>query len=141
MKLTDEQVEAAAKAAWESDLDFRRARGVLPSWDRLNDTSKDDGKRAARAAAPHIQIPWEPPTIDDVCAVNRATLVSPAGIPLTTYEIISAFIEIRNAALTPKPVDPRIVIVEELLMTDVYADRKERARKIVEALDGAKKCE
>lgn len=133
MKLTDEQVEVAAKAmveAWDKSNPGRRTEAtVSPVWSSLL-------KDYARAAAPHLQMPWELPTeIEAVkCRTGYINLVD-------LRDSLANFVGIRNAALTPEPVDPRIAIIEEALRNDLYIDRKECARRVISALDGAKKYE
>lgn len=137
-ELTDEQVDRAAKAHFDC--------GAIPSWDGASEQTKDAWRKSIRAAAPFLQLPWEPPTFEDI---NEATYqygkLSRSGYdtkdnpPPNTYAMTSAlqeFVRRRNAALMPKP-DPRLHKVI-CAMSGFTSDRKLEdtiAKQILAALD------
>ena len=62
MKLTDEQIEKAAQALYES---LYESYEYLP-WAALSETIKDRYRKAARAVAPFLQVPWDEPTEEEM---------------------------------------------------------------------------
>lgn len=99
LKLTDEQIEAAAKAMYEST-----PCGI--QWESL---PKHEWIHAARAAAPFLQAPWDMPSSDEHMAFIRDTNETqiPGGVRFNFSGALKLFISRRNASLLPKPVDPR----------------------------------
>jgi hypothetical protein len=95
-----------------------------------------------RAAAPYLQFPWENVTDQEISMIAEAQARDPFGVQCA----VVAFVNMRNAALLPKPVDPRRKKIAEILMepvsplvlanfrteAEVYADR------ILAALDEVK---
>jgi hypothetical protein len=100
MKLTDEQIEAAAKAAWLGR--FLTPHGVA-DFDTVSPDMQSGWRRAMRAAAPFLQMPWEMPTQSECELIGRAQDVA----EVTVHYAVSSFINMRNASLFPKLVDPR----------------------------------
>lgn len=104
--------------------------------------------RALRAAAPHLQLPWESPTTAEIdrfygqlsnydgTRVDRETL----------KRTLQYFIAQRNCDLQPKPVDPRREKVIKILETPLgptvlgvfHEEAKEYADRILAALDEVK---
>lgn len=126
LKLTDEQIEAAAKA-------MRESHDVI-------DGRTDFYGSMARAAAPFLQAPWEMPIGQEVhllCdAVARKVSSSNGGIHPET--LLREFVSRRNAALLPKPVDPsrERIIVALLYGTDgARAIAEKLVDRILAALD------
>jgi hypothetical protein len=103
MELTQEQIETAAKT-FENNFKMRFV------------TSISDFHAAIRAIAPLLQLPWELPTSSEVDAVMLTPL---ANEPWTQREKIinwmRRFVADRNAALAPKPADPRREKVERAI--------------------------
>lgn len=103
-KLTDEQIEAAAKAMFD---DFRNNHIAvmgdtgIPGWLDVHGFSKDKYKQFARAAAPFLQMPWDVPSEREIA--NRPNECSYTS----ARAILRSFVHNRNAKLIPKPVDPR----------------------------------
>jgi hypothetical protein len=106
VKLANEQIEAAAKAMRKADhcpIDIGHYRIT------------------ACAAAPFLQMPWEMPTYEELEMFKD---FKSAGSAL--FE----FVRRRNAALLPKPVDPRRQRIIDALAGDVVT-----ADRILVALD------
>ena len=76
----------------------------------------DARREGLRAAAPFLQIPWEPPTKEEAKSFheNYYTFAS-TSIP-STLHALRRFIANRNAALLPKPVDPRFEKIRSALV-------------------------
>ena len=94
-KLTEEQIEAAAKAAYNARVNDP------DGWSNLGTsqtTAKDYWRKAVTAAAPFLQFPLEPPTDEEGA---RALPCS-----LNTRSTLEDFVNRRNAARLPKT-DPR----------------------------------
>lgn len=108
-RLTDEQIEAAAKAIFLAPTEGNENTS---SWnfDTLPFAAKDRYRIIARAAAPFLQMPWEIPTSEEM--VDGIRNGSVGG----TSEALIQFIKRRNAALLPKPVDPRRAKILAALM-------------------------
>jgi hypothetical protein len=113
LKLTEEQIELAANA-------MRDNWQVRFSW-----------KMLAEIAAPYLQAPWDPPTAEENHRAGELHRVI-GKIPLAD------FVSRRNAALLPKPVDPRREKIAAVILP-TYMDQ-EKAESIVDrviaALDG-----
>lgn len=76
-----------------------------------------DRKHVLRTVAPFLQLPWDEPTESESSFIHSTDL----GLRLTSsfdehkHHIISDFVRRRNAALTPKTVDPRREKIELVL--------------------------
>jgi hypothetical protein len=86
------------------------------------------------AAAPFLQLPWDDPTHDEIVDGTKRILM---GMPCK--EVLQRFVRNRNAALLPKPVDPRRERVATLLRK-LHMDQRgwspgEIADRILEAID------
>lgn len=73
MQLTDEQIEAAAKAMYEASMsvfDLPRDTGgchhTLATWKQVPGHAKERFRHQVRAAAPFLQMPWEMPTMQEL---------------------------------------------------------------------------
>jgi hypothetical protein len=89
MKLTEEKIELAAKAAYE--------RGGF-QWSQANREVQQGYRHLVLVAAPFLQMPLELPTNGEVEKADRTR---------STIDALTNFVRDRNAALAPKPVDPR----------------------------------
>lgn len=86
-----------------------------------------------------LQLPWDDVTEDEICefGANSRDAKLPAcnaGVALA----ISNFVRRRNAALLPKPVDPRrIVLLKKLIKFNVRDEQEldEEVTEILTALD------
>ena len=96
-KLTNEQIEAAAKAASDH---------TGYHWDAALEGSRQVWRKAVTAAAPFLQFPLEPPTDEEVA---RALPCS-----LNTRSTLEDFVTRRNEARLSKP-DPRREVVKSRL--------------------------
>lgn len=110
-KLTDEQVEQAAKAmftAWYSKTPLNMDWG---------DANKPMWIAAAHAAAPFLQLPWDEPTREEFSSIHDSSicLYGDGKLCRAVSDALRQFILIRNAAMISKPVDPRIQAVEGVL--------------------------
>lgn len=130
LNLTYEQVEKAVEA-------YYKAGPTGPSWETLPSPTKYRIGEQLRAAAPFLQAPWEMPTEKDMVAfvggVVRKEL--PGGEHFDWTPALTQFVACRNAALLPRPVDPRRERIINALSVgcgnvDLTADR------ILAALDG-----
>ena len=115
MKVTDEQIEAAAKAMQLVDVELEDRSNY--GWEDLDPINKDTYRDYARAAAPFLQMAWDEPTESEVSAAFTRQFM-----PLDAYTSmrsgISKFVANRNAALQPKPVDPRREAVIQVLRAE-----------------------
>lgn len=137
VELTDEQVDRAAKEFWLS-----------PKWGygTPGEGVGENAKVGLRAAAPFLQLPWDEPTEDEAHVIHSTNL----GLGLTSsfdrnvFEVLCRFVRRRNAALLPKPVDPRREAVMNVLrqsvgVVDSYSNGPECvADRILDAIDGIK---
>ena len=96
IKLTDEQVRKAS-------MEFSRVTSTGPFPNLFP---------GLRAAAPHLQAKWKPPTNEEIMYV-RNLVGSITGVE--TAQVISDFVNLRNENLLPKPVDPAVLIVSKML--------------------------
>jgi hypothetical protein len=102
MQLTDEQIEAAAKAAHEAN------RGTLTLCGELTNAWIEDIKRMLRAAAPFLQMPLDQPSDGEMRDVYSNIHDRFSGIDVYVVQCaVNAFVECRNASIISKPVDPR----------------------------------
>ena len=102
-ELSKQQIEQAAKAMHE-------ARTVsIHFWEHVFASDKERYRKAACAAAPYLQLPWDEPTYQEVVYANtKGGISSYLLVPTDAAEtLITRFVNLRNAALQPKPVDPR----------------------------------
>jgi hypothetical protein len=99
--LTQEQIERVAQAIRES--------AYPGSWDKIGDNEKPIYLRAAHAAIRVAQLPWEPPTEAELQRfAHEYRNLNGAECDQTAARVaLGAAFERRNAALQPKPVDPR----------------------------------
>lgn len=127
--LTDEQIEAAAKAMLERD--------ACP-------IGIEHYRMLARAAARFLQMPWEMPTPEEVRQYERPRLDEPAKLRMGNdclpsfrlrHEALCEFIKYRNASLVPKPVDSRREKLMKMLYSDFTMDFQELTERILAALD------
>lgn len=114
MKLTDEQIEAAAKEAFRTNVmprDYSRY-----GWNDLDEMERKAYRDEVIAAAPFLQFPWEMPTEEEVEVadrhINHAFQARNADGQAIAYcfgpsSTLARFVWTRNKALLPKPVDPR----------------------------------
>lgn len=127
--LTDEQIEAAAKAMLERD--------ACP-------IGIEHYRMLARAAARFLQMPWEMPTPEEVRQYERPRLDEPAKLRMGNdclpsfrlrHEALCEFIKYRNASLIPKPVDPRREKLKRVLIADHARSHEDFVDAILASLD------
>ena len=94
LKLTDEQLEQAFNAAWEA--------GEYTTEEVTEERIRENFRTVIRAAAPYLQAPWEPPTVEEE-DISYNLWQTPS---VSCKMLLADFINRRNAALLPKPVDP-----------------------------------
>lgn len=109
MEPTKEQIEAAAKAAYESESkrlsNHQHFRG---GWDALMEGTRGNYCNYMRVAAPLLQMPWSDPT------PKECDDIRPGNVDF--YRAVRSFVKSRNAALLPKPTDPRREKIIDALM-------------------------
>jgi hypothetical protein len=90
----------------------------------------------ADAIIPLAQLPWEPPMAGEINAIFDTMQAADAS----TFGVVCAFVRRRNAAIQPKPVDPRREALIGFLKTDSWKDMRwtELADRILAAIDAAK---
>jgi hypothetical protein len=111
MTLTDERIEAAAKAmgnAINEQVSIHRRMIIRTPHGCDIETTR----AGLRAAAPFLQMPWEMPT-DKECRELHALTDNEVG------HALRQFVCDRNAALIPKPADPRREKVKTALIGEV----------------------
>jgi hypothetical protein len=124
IELSKEQIEAAIKTGARR-LPHRKQYGELSATERTRLCGD------VIAIAPYLQAKWEMPTEEEVESLFRLLdIPSISGRREYAHRLIRAFIERRNAALLPAPVDPRREKLDE-----AGYDRKE-INAILAALDG-----
>ena len=124
-KLTAEQIEAAAKAAYNT----------LPGekWECVSGSIRHNWRNNVIAAAPFLQYPLEPPTEEDV---DRAYAYYGGHSMESTLD---DFINRRNAARLPKPGPRREVVKSRLAYAGVPREKLDAATdELLKALDGVK---
>ena len=124
-KLTAEQIEAAAKAAYNT----------LPGekWECVSGSIRHNWRNNVIAAAPYLQYPLEPPTEEDV---DRAYAYSSGHFMKSTLD---DFINRRNAARLPKPDPRREVVMSRLAYAGVPREKLDAATdELLKAIDGVK---
>ena len=122
-KLTAEQIEAAAKAAYNT----------LPGekWECVSGSIRHNWRNNVIAAAPYLQYPLEPPTDAEV---SRALACS-----LNTRSTLEDFVNRRNAARLPKPDPRREVVMSRLAYAGVPREKLDAATdELLKAIDGVK---
>lgn len=112
-ELTDNQV----KRAWEAFCDGNR------------------GLSGLRTAAPFLQLPWDEPNQEEWAQLSFTNS--------SDAEKFRAWIRRRNAALIPKPVDPRIDLIDKALCNFMHSlnnteERTKAAQAIIAVLDEVK---
>ena len=138
MEPTQGQIEVAAKAMYAAD---ENCASVIDhpthpyAWVRPT-VNRDKYRKYARAAAPFLQMPWEEVTAEESETIHRGT-----G-HLSVALVIKRFVELRNAALVPKPVDPRESIIVHAMCNDLtglddVAEAHRIAKRIIVAMDTA----
>ena len=139
MKLTDEQIEQAALAGLAAST-----WTGCQNWQAIGLIGREEWKAFVRAAAPYLQMPWEPPTKEEVLSAlatyDNSVVRSghQSAMTLTLGWLIAA----RNAALQPKPVDPRRDKITAALCKRLYPyghvleNIEPMADDILAALDG-----
>lgn len=120
-ELTDEQVERAAKV-------------VCPlNWDVAGAEEKSAYRDRIQMAAPFLQLPWDEPTEDEVSDIEA--LIQSTGAPhWFNGDCLKEFVRRRNAALLPKPVDPRRAVLLKQLSTFNVRDEQELEEEVTEIL-------
>lgn len=107
MELTKDQIEAAAKAAYKRSRELGH-NDIRLSWENCHDLTRNDWREVAIAAVPFLQMPWDGPTNEEIHDTHLRIRDRFSGID---YYLVTAslsdFVRCRNAALLPKPVDPR----------------------------------
>ena len=105
-ELTPNQIDEAAKA-----LHLAMSVGERnPSpWETIGYRSQDRYRVMAHDAAPFLQLPWDEPTQDELQRfAHEYRNLNGTECDLTAARVaLGALFERRNAALQPKPVDPR----------------------------------
>jgi len=112
MELTEQQL----KEAVEVYEDFGRGHGYSLGLGRETAVRMD----ALRRVAPHLQLPWEMPSDYEIdtfenLAYGRTVNVVGAVCRDISQMVLREFVRRRNAALQPKPVDPRRAAVKAFL--------------------------
>jgi hypothetical protein len=88
----------------------------------------------ADAIIPLAQLPWEPPMAGEINAIFDTMQAADAS----TFGVVCAFVRRRNAAIQPKPVDPRWKAILKLTMSWDPESAHEKADEILAALDEVK---
>lgn len=143
MNLTDEQVETAAKMMEEIRFQYSCKNNVRML--RVCDETSAMFRDFARVAASFLQVPWSRPSDDEIksaCAAFARTENRNStwiGVPFPPMSnALEAFVVLRNAALLPKPVDPRrdkILRVMERELFTVGHNTGQAVDAILAALD------
>lgn len=130
-ELTNEQLDRATDA-------YRNFSGGSS----VELTSSEIARCRMRAAAPFIQLPWDEPTEDEAMVIHSTDL----GMSLTAtfdqckWNVLHAFVRDRNATLRPKPIDPRIDLIDRTLCDFMNSlnnteERTKAAKAILTVLD------
>jgi hypothetical protein len=131
-ELTDEQVKQAAEISSST-------RTHSLSWNGpRSEKGMDLWLSTMRAAAPFLQLPWDEPSMDEANEIEQNI---PRNAPPVDQlmRALTVFVHRRNAALIPKPFDPRKeVIVRVLSEQPKDAWYKDTADRILAALDEVK---
>ena len=134
IKLTKEQIEVAATA-------LNRNFVGVPNGNLSGSFDPEVYRKAATATAPYLQSPWEMPTEEEVESLFKLLdIPSISGRREYAHRLLRSFIERRNAALLPKPVDSRreklIPILARLARWHVNDTQDHIVDAILAALDG-----
>jgi hypothetical protein len=119
MQLSDEQIEAAAKAMFNAFHPADSREDFRWEWDKL--TIRTSYLNAARAAATFLHVRWEMPTPSELKAF-QGRLMEQGGSHIPWQHLtlpFNKFIAERNASIIPKPVDPRRDKIMTVLKTGV----------------------
>lgn len=116
MKLTDEQIKRAHDV-WLDAVKFPP--------EEMGPTAE----AVIRAMAPHLQLPWDEPTREETDSIRE----------FDSLWFACEFVRRRNAALPPKPVDPRIEKIMSILREGPPRPTEFVANEILAALDEVKK--
>ena len=96
--LTDEQLSKAVHAVERKHRQYDQTSDVL------------------RSATPYLQLPWDEPTEAEInLAYGRTVDVVGAVCRDISQMVVREFVRRRNAALLPKPVDPRRKKIADIL--------------------------
>jgi hypothetical protein len=142
-ELTKEQIERAAEALWNITFEQRESRQpgrTEDRWCNVDPQFKDEWREWAKVAAPFLQLPWEEPTDKEFIDIVHAHPSSGYGEEI--LRSMREFVRRRNAALLPKPVDPRREKVLAALgcsFVDIQSSIVEEiADRVLRALDEVK---
>ena len=122
-ELTAQQIEFAV-AAFENVAGHAATGELLSMAERM------------RRAAPFLQLPWDEPSVEEFRPCwEYAKHISP--IDKAMESALCEFVRRRNAALQPKPVDPRIAVIVGILESSASTSDV-KAKEILAAIDAAK---
>jgi hypothetical protein len=125
-ELTKEQIEQAIQAA-------AKASGWM-----LDSRTHNAWVLCMIAAAPFLASPWEMPTLEEI---TEAAEVANLNGPFWICGVLRHFVQRRNAALLPKPVDPREDLAIEWMQRsrpNWGDDLRPFAKSLLAALDKVK---
>lgn len=123
MNLTDEQIEAAAKAMFESSWPKNEGK-----WPAQGHDGRERWRELARIAAPFLQMPWKMPTEEESDSIySEVSRRDAFSIPAATRikAAMQLFVRYRNASLIPKPLDPRREKVLKVLSRGICVDLRD----------------
>jgi transposase len=127
MKLTDEQLHRAARAA----DDLAKSLGFPEMAPHISDDERNNVLfMSLRAAAPYLQLPWDEPTEKEAYACQDAPNVQDNE----PQQVIAEFVRRRNAALIPKPENP--IVKDALANLRGVTLTHDEAQKITAAVWG-----
>lgn len=133
-ELMQDQVARAGKAVHDSLRENVFGADGVPPWEKLSGGDAERYVRIAKHVAPFLQLPWDEMTKEEFRSIN-------CEFATTSFHIVQEFIRRRNAALIPKPVDPRKKAIEAILRARYTAEDvliPSIANEIIQSLDGAK---
>lgn len=148
-KLTDQQIEAAAKDCYEAQFlpnDYLDKK-IGSMWDLLADHCKASYRRSVVAAAPFLQLPWDDPTDPENELAFYEYSRARGGVEIDNHRsdaidkgvrmALFLFVRTRNANLMPKLLDPRVtMLVDFFSKNHLYKMTiPEFAKEILELLD------
>jgi len=122
-----------------TDEQLEKAAGVYYTTFWATNSGDTDVKRMAalRAAAPFLQLPQADPTEEETERFNLTYYADPGNCKESTRVALKEFITARNAALIPKPVDPRVAEVLFAIETAPLDETNEQlAARLLKLLDG-----
>jgi hypothetical protein len=114
-ELSEQQIEQAARAMHEAGT------VSIHFWEHVFAGDKERYRKAARAAAPYLQLPWDEPLRGELDTIFNAM---PRTDP-SVFAVVCAFVRRRNAAIQPKPVDSRFEKVKAILNCRFYMGNPE----------------